>query len=353
VDRLKVGILGATGLVGQVFAYFLDRHPWFEVTYVGASKASAGKRYLDAIHYKLVSISDEVGELIVQEVKPDKVPKDLKIVFSALPSGVAKDIELELVRRGFTVISNAAPMRLDDEVPLINPEVNWDHLKLLEVQRRKGWRGTLVKNPNCTTAILTLSLKPIADMYGIRKVIVTSMQSVSGAGFPGVSSLQIIDNIIPFIEKEEEKMQTETLKIMGKLKDEKVKWASFKVSATCTRVPTLEGHMISVFVETEREVNMSELIKAMENFKSKPQELKLPTAPERPIVVRKEKDRPQTRLDRWIERGMSVVVGRLREETALDRGVKYVALGHNLARGAAGIAVVIAELMYKLGYMEA
>ncbi len=354
MSKLKVGVLGATGLVGQLMVYYLSRHPWFEVVYLGASKASAGRKLREVIQEKYAPkpIPDEVSDLTVEEIVPEKIPKELDIVFSALPPNVAKDIEIELVKRGFTVVSNASPYRLDPDIPLINPEVNLDHLELLKLQERnRGWRGKLVKNPNCTAAILTLALKPILDHFGIKRVIVATMQSVSGAGYPGVPSLDIIDNIVPYIPNEEEKVENESRKILGKLAGGGIEWANIRISATCTRVPVLEGHLETVFVETEKDCSIEEVTKVLKEFRGPPQEMKLPTAPEKPIVVRYEVNRPQPRLDRWIYEGMAVVVGRIRKENAFEKGVKFVLLGHNLARGAAGIAILIAEAMVKLGYI--
>lgn len=353
MDKLKVGVLGATGLVGQVFVYLLANHPWFSLKYLGASKASAGMKYEKAVkEYNPVPIPENVRHMIVEEVIPEKIPKDIDILFSALPSKVAYEIEVKLAKRGFIVISNASPLRLDDDIPLINPEVNPRHLELLKLQRKnRQWKGAIIKNPNCTTAILTLTLKPLMDNFGINRVIVSTMQGLSGAGYPGVPSLLILDNLIPYIPMEEEKVQTESLKILGKISPRGVEYARIRVSATCTRVPVLDGHTESVFVELAKEAELEEISEAFRNFKSLPQELNLPTAPKKPIVVREEELRPQPRLDRWEGRGMSVVVGRIRKDPAFTYGVKYLVTGHNLVRGAAGIAVLIAELMIATDYI--
>ncbi len=288
--------------------------------------------------------------MIVESIDPEKMPRDIDIVFSALPSDIAADIEIALARRGFVVVSNSSPLRLEPDIPLINPEVNWEHLKLLEVQkRRRGWSGAIIKNPNCSTAILTLSLKPVYDAYGLRKVIVTTLQAVSGAGLRGVPSMLIIDNVIPFIKGEEEKIENESRKILGELRGDEVKWAEISIAATTTRVPVLDGHLESVFVELEKSATPEDLMDVMSSFRSFPQELSLPTAPRRPIVVRHEIDRPQPRLDRLEGRGMSVVVGRVRKVPQLgETWLRYVVLGHNTIRGAAGVAVLIAELYAKI-----
>ncbi|RLF17274.1 MAG: aspartate-semialdehyde dehydrogenase [Thermoprotei archaeon] len=351
VDKLRVGVLGATGLVGQVFVSFLADHPWFELVYLGASPRSAGKKYKEVMKGSPpLPIPEHVLDMEVRRV--EEVPKDVEILFSALPSDLALSYELEFVKMGYTVISNASPLRLEKDIPLINPEVNLDHLELIKLQKKeRRWKGVIVKNPNCTTAILTLTLKPILDEFGIKRVFVTTMQGISGAGYPGVAALDIVDNIIPYIRNEEYKVENETLKILGRLADDGIHVANIKVSATCTRVPVLHGHLESIHVETIKEVDVEEVIRVFEEFKGPPQELNLPSAPKKPIVVRKEINRPQPRLDRLTERGMSVVVGRVREDHALSRGVKYIALGHNLIRGAAGIAVLIAEALLKLEYI--
>jgi aspartate-semialdehyde dehydrogenase len=236
---------------------------------------------------------------------------------------------------------------MDIDVPLMNPEANFDHLSLIDQQRReRKWDGAIITNPNCTTAVLTLSLKPIHVCYGIRNVVMSSMQAVSGAGYPGVASLDIIDNIVPFIKDEEGKVERETKKILG----EAGKSAGFKVSASCHRVPVIDGHTEAVFVETEKQASPEEIAESMGNFAAEPQKLRLPSAPEKPVVVRQEPDRPQPRFDRAEGRGMAVVVGRIRKDTVFD-GVKYVALGHNTIRGAAGCAILIAESMKSQGYL--
>jgi len=245
------------------------------------------------------------------------------------------------------VVSNASSHRMDLDVPLLNPEVNAEHVHLIDEQRHKRkWDGAIVTNPNCTTAILTLSLKPLYDRFELSRVIVSSMQALSGAGYPGVPSLDIIDNVIPFIQKEEEKVQLETIKILGSAE----KPARFKLSASCHRVCTLDGHVEAVFIETKKETDPLEVKEIMDKFRGEPQRLKLPTAPERPIIIRDEEDRPQPRLDRTAGKGMAVVVGRIRKDPALS-GIKYVVLGHNTIRGAAGCAILNAELLKARGYI--
>jgi len=344
---MKTAVLGATGMVGQIFIQLLNGHPWFGVSVVAASGRSVGLKYSQAAKWRLPSIvPDEVADLEVVEIRPGAV-KDVDLVFSALPAEVAGRVEEDFAKAGYVVVSNASVHRMDPDVPLLNPEVNCEHVCLIDEQRRRrNWSGAIVTNPNCSTAILTLPLKPIYDEFGINRVIVSTMQALSGAGYPGVASMDIVDNVIPFIPKEEEKMQNEALKIMGSLS----KPADFKVSASCHRVPTLDGHMEAVFVGLEREAYTESVVDALERFVGEPQRLKLPTAPTQPVVVRREEDRPQTRLDRMEGGGMSVVVGRVRRDHAMG-GVKFIALGHNTIRGAAGCAILNAEYLKTQKYI--
>ncbi|MFQ6080250.1 MAG: aspartate-semialdehyde dehydrogenase [Candidatus Bathyarchaeia archaeon] len=338
---MKAAVLGATGSVGQIFVQLLNGHPWFEISVVAASERSTGRKYSDVAKWRLPApIPEDVAELDVVSIGP-KAVKGVDVVFSALPAEIAGKTEEDFARAGYVVVSNASAHRMDPDVPLLNPEVNCDHVCLIDEQRRRRkWSGAIVTNPNCSTTVLTLPLKPIYDEFGIKKVVVSTMQALSGAGYPGVASLDIIDNVIPFIRKEEEKLETETLKLLGSSSEP----ADFKVSASCHRVPTLDGHMEAVFVDLKREADPDSIITAMENFVGEPQKLRLPTAPEKPVVVRREEDRPQTRLDRLEGGGMSVVVGRVRKDPALG-GVKFIALGHNTIRGAAGCGVLNAEYL--------
>ncbi len=347
----RVGILGATGLVGQRFVSFLAGHPWFKISFLTASERSVGMRYEEAVRWIIdAPLPEEVREIEVISSDPEVVAEEEPdLVFSALPSGVASTIELELLKRGINIVSNASPMRMEPDIPLINPEVNADHLGLLRVQAKRGWKGTLIKVPNCTTAILSLALKPIIDEFEVEKVIVSTMQSLSGAGYAGVPSITIIDNIIPFIKNEEWKVENETLKVLGALRGEGVEEAEIAISASCHRVATIDGHLMAVFLETERKMEVEAVYEALREFKgNKIRDLHLPTAPEKPIVIRDEPDRPQPRIDRLTGRGMSVVVGRIREDKALG-GVKFIVLGHNTIRGAAGTGVLIGELIVKEG----
>jgi aspartate-semialdehyde dehydrogenase len=345
-NNLKTAILGATGLVGQRFLQLLDGHPWFDVTTVTGSDRTVGGLYGDTVQWRLESPPNrKIANLTIHATVPDNVDAD--IVFSALPTAQSLKIEEEFAEAGYPVVSNSAAHRMENDVPLMNPEVNFSHLSIIDEQRRKRkWDGAIVTNPNCTTAVLTLSLKPIAENFGLKSVVMSSMQAASGAGYPGVASLDIIDNIIPFIFEEEEKVQRETRKILGRVNQS----SNVKVSASCHRVPVIDGHTEAVFVETVKAATPEEIASSMTEFKAEPQTLKLPTAPEQPVVVRSEQDRPQPRFDRSEGKGMSVVVGRIRSDSVFD-GVKYAAIGHNTVRGAAGCAVLIAESMKSQGYI--
>jgi len=340
MSKRKAVVLGATGLMGQRFVTLLANHPWFEVSGVAASDRSVGKSYSSAIGSKM-ALPNGLGDMSV--VDPSvKALGDPDIVFSALPTELAGPIEDEFAQAGYPVFTNASPHRMDRYVPLLNPEVNGDHARLIEEQKRHERRdGFIVANPNCTAAVLTVSLKPLHEMFDLDSVIVSSMQAVSGAGYPGVASMDIIANVIPYIKNEEEKVETETNKMLGRSNAP----ASISVSASCHRVPTLHGHIEAVFVKMKKPATPSEASRVMRGFVGLPQKLGLPSAPTNPIVVRSEEDRPQTRLDVDEGNGMSVSVGRIRKDEALH-GLKYVVLGHNLMRGGAGCSILNAELFH-------
>ena len=340
MSKRKAVVLGATGLMGQRFVTLLANHPWFEVSGVAASDRSVGKSYSSAIGSKM-ALPNGLGDMSV--VDPSvKALGDPDIVFSALPTELAGPIEDEFAQAGYPVFTNASPHRMDRYVPLLNPEVNGDHARLIEEQKRHERRdGFIVANPNCTAAVLTVSLKPLHEMFDLDTVIVSSMQAVSGAGYPGVASMDIIANVIPYIKNEEEKVETETNKMLGRSNAP----ASISVSASCHRVPTLHGHIEAVFVKMKKPATPSEASRVMRGFVGLPQKLGLPSAPTNPIVVRSEEDRPQTRLDVDEGNGMSVSVGRIRKDEALH-GLKYVVLGHNLMRGGAGCSILNAELFH-------
>ncbi len=346
MNKIKVGVLGATGSVGQKFIQLLENHPWFEVTEVAASSRSAGKKYKEAVNWFLnTPIPEKIKDIIVKEAKPDL---DCKIVFSGLDASVAGPIEEEFAKNGYIVVSNSRNHRFDEDVPLLVPEINAEHLELIKTQ--KYGDGFIVTNPNCSTIGMVMALKPLYDNFGIESVSVVTMQALSGAGYPGVSSLDIIDNVVPFIKSEEEKMQSEPLKILGEYKNGKIEFADIKISASCNRVPVVDGHLESVSVKLKKQATEEEIIKAWQNFKGIPQELDLPSAPKQPVHYFFENNFPQPRIHRNLENGMAVSVGRLRKCPVLD--YKFMVLSHNTVRGAAGIAILNAELLYKKGYIK-
>ncbi len=342
--KYKVGVLGATGMVGQKFVQLLSGHPWFKITTLMASERRVGKRYGEEVDWIVSSdVPKDVRDIEMLPMDPKYCDAD--IVFSALPSDVAREVEPKFAKEGFVVASNASAYRMEEDVPLVIPEVNPDHLQLIEVQKRnRGWDGFIVTNPNCTTIMLTITLKPLMDL-GLKSVRVATMQALSGAGYPGVPSLAIVDNVIPFIKGEEEKVESEPLKILGSLEGGKVKPANLEISASCHRVPVIDGHLEAVWATFEGNVSVEDAINAFESLKP----LDLPTSPEKVIVVRSETDRPQPRLDRDTGKGMSVVVGRLKR--VKDNEIRYLVLGHNTVRGAAGASILNAELMVKEGYI--
>lgn len=355
MDKVRVGILGSTGSVGQRYINMLSNHPWFEIASLSASGASVGKSYREAAKWVLdKEMPEKEAEKRVVAAQPAALKAEgVELVFSALPSEVAKTIEADMVKAGFAVVADTSAHRMDADTPLLIPEVNSHHLGALERQRRRGG-GFIVTGPNCTTIGLALSLKPIQDEFGLRRVLISTMQALSGAGFFGVPSMAIFDNVIPYIKNEEEKVVQELLKILGDHDSEGFKPASIKVGASCHRVGVLDGHTEAVFLETVAEATPEEIKESMNEFRGEPQRLQLPTAPDRPIIVREESDRPQPRLDRLAgtpdrARGMPTIVGRVRAEPALDHGIKYVLLSHNTIRGAAGNAILIAELLKAKG----
>ena len=347
-QKIPVGVLGATGMVGQHFVKFLEGHPWFDLTWVGASDRSAGKLYKDATSWRLDgAMPASVAELTVDECKPGK--NSPLLVFSATDASVATEIERSFAQAGATVVSNSKNHRMEADVPLLVPEINADHLQILETQKKnRGWTGQIVTNPNCSTVVLTMALAPLRP-YGIKKVIVTTMQAISGAGYPGVPSMDITANVVPFIGGEEEKMEIETQKILGSLDQGTFLPLEAPVSAHCNRVPVVNGHTVTVSVELSSRVSESELRSAIESYAGIPQKKNLPSAPKQPVIYLTEQDRPQPRRDVERENGMSVFVGRLRPDPVLDW--KLVALGHNTVRGAAGAAVLNAELMKVEGFL--
>lgn len=353
MKKKKVGILGATGAVGQKFIRLLQNHPWFSVEALGASAKSAGKPYKQAVHWiEDVEMPESASELTVTECKPELF-SEVDFVFSGLDSSAAGDIEPAFARAGIPVISNAKNYRMDERVPLLIPEINPEHIELINSQGftddNSGW---IVTNPNCVCVPLAMSLKPIYSQFGIESVTVTALQSVSGAGYPGESSMDMIGNVVPHIGGEEDKIGREPLKMLGKLKDNsRIEPAGFDVQATSVRVPTVEGHLLSISLQTQTSPDdLSDLRHAIENYSNPIAPLELPSAPDRPIKLYDEPRFPQPRLHSKNQNGMQTSIGRLRETPVSD--ISYVTLAHNTVRGAAGGAVLNAELLVKKGYIN-
>ena len=346
--RIEVGILGATGMVGQHFIKFLQGHPWFDLKWLGASDRSAGKKYKDAMVWHSSGITpDAIADLTVEECKPGNAPR---LLFSAMDASVATEIERAFAEAGHVVVSNSRNHRMEPDVPLLVPEINPEHLKIVPLQQRnRGWKGQIVTNPNCSTIGLTMGLGPLKQ-FGITKVIVTTMQAVSGAGYPGVPSMDIIGNVVPFIGGEEPKMEQETQKIMGEFRGDRIEPLDARVSAHCNRVAVVDGHTETVSLELSAKPSEADIRHCFDTFSAVPQQRKLPSAPVRPVIYMEEANRPQPRKDAERERGMAAFIGRLRPCPVLD--YKFVVLSHNTIRGAAGAAVLNAELMHSEGMLD-
>ena len=349
-SKFKVGILGATGIVGQRFIQLLESHPQFEVSALAASDRSQGKTYAEACTWRLPGeMPERVKQIVVQPPAP---PLDCDFVFSSLPGEVAGNAEEEFAHAGCPVISNSSPHRMGADVPLLIPEVNPEHIALIDVQRSsRGYdRGFMVTNPNCSAIVIVMALAPLHARFGVTSCVVTTMQALSGAGYPGVASLDATDNVIPFIGGEEEKIEAETLKLLGRVGDGVVDDAKMLVSAQCNRVNVTDGHLAAIRVKLSEKASLDQVRAALASFRSAPQELKLHSAPAKPIIVRNEVDRPQPRLDRDAGNGMSVSVGRIAPDNVLD--YHFVALGHNTIRGAAGAAILNAELLVAMDKLK-
>jgi len=342
---VRAGILGGTGAVGQRLVQLLDPHPDFEIAAVTASEQSAGSQYRDAAKWRIETpIPDAVGEMTVRETAPDAVPDDLDILFSSLPSGVGKRVEPEFCAAGYLVSSNSSNHRLDDDVPLTIPEVNAEHLDLLETQRaRRGWDGALVKNPNCSTITMVPPLAALDSAFGVERVTVSTLQAVSGAGYSGVTSMEILDNAIPHIGGEERKMETESSKLLGTFDGTGVERHGARVEASCNRIPTLDGHLENVWVDTSEAVTVEAAAEAMREYPA----LDLHSSPDQLIHVFEDPDRPQPRLDRTRAGGMAISAGGLRKT---EGGLQFNCLAHNTLRGAAGASVLNGELLVEQGY---
>ncbi|MBI1745877.1 MAG: aspartate-semialdehyde dehydrogenase [Acidobacteria bacterium] len=348
--KLRVGILGATGAVGQHMVIALQRHPWFEITEVAASDRSVGFAYAERVAWRMSEpIPEPVGRLRIKECAP---PLECDFVLAALSAELAKNVEYEFAAAGCPVVSNSSYYRMHERVPLVIPEINADHLRILPHQQKAEsfGRGFIVTNPNCTTIGLCLPLAPLHRRFGLEKVFITSMQAISGAGYTGLHALDIFDNVLPHIDGEEPKVVDEPKKILGKLHGDAWVHEEFAVSAQCNRVPVEDGHTICVSVGLRNKPSLEEVKAAMREFRGLPQEVSLPTAPAYPVIVSDENNRPQPRLDLRAGGGMTCVVGRLRPCEILD--YKFVTLSHNLIRGAAGAALLNAELLYQQGYLR-
>ncbi|MGQ9897409.1 MAG: aspartate-semialdehyde dehydrogenase [Acidobacteriota bacterium] len=345
----RVGILGATGIVGQRFIQLLEQHPWFTVTAVAASDRSEGKRYGDAVAWKLPTpLPARIAEMTLAPCRP---PLDCDLVFSSLPGEMAGETEAAFAAAGYPVISNSSACRMSPDVPLLVPEINPEHARLIPLQQQcRNWtRGFLVTNPNCTTLALALPLAALERAFGVEMVIVSTMQAISGAGYPGVASLDIVDNVIPYIAGEEEKVESEPRKILGRFTGDRIELAAWRLSAHCHRVAVTDGHLCAASIKLRQLATVDEVCAALEAFRGPAEVQALPSAPTHPIVLRPEPDRPQPRLDRELEHGMASIVGRVRPDPLLD--VKMTILGHNTIRGAAGAAVLNAEFLSALGYL--
>src|SRR5437762_6735216 len=347
--KLPIGILGATGIVGQRFVQMLEHHPWFEVVWLAASDRSEGKLYTEAARWRMkTAMPERVAKMRVSPAKPEGAPK---VIFAALDSSIAAELEPRFAEAGCAVVSNSSALRMQSDVPLVIPEVNAGHLKLLECQswRRKSG-GFVVTNPNCSAIGLVMALAPLEQQFGLETVMAVTMQAVSGAGYPGVASLDILGNVIPYIAKEEEKMEEETRKLLGRLNGSNIQPGAFGMSAQCNRVAVEDGHTESVSVQLKKKAGPEEIITAWNEFRSVPQELRLPSAPQQPVKYSGAPDRPQPRFDSDSGNGMTTTVGRLRPCGVLDW--KFTVLSHNTIRGAAGAALLNAELLKAQGYLE-
>jgi aspartate-semialdehyde dehydrogenase len=354
MEKKKVAIIGVTGSVGQEFVQSLNDHPWFEVTQIAASERSAGKSYLDAIRNEGGIIMWDVGGEIPEYIKSMKVKtvdeldtSQLDLIFSAVESQAAIDIETKMAAK-LPVVSTSSAFRYEDDVPILIPGINDEQAELLETQKKnRNWKGFVAPLPNCTTTGLAITLKPLLEKYGAKKVMMTSMQAISGGGKTGVSAMGITDNILPYIPKEENKVRIETRKILGKLKDGKIEDADIKVSCTCTRVPVIDGHTESVFVETEKEIDPSVAKDTYNEYNKDISVSGLPSAPEKYYAFHEDPTRPQPRMEREVGGGMTTSIGRVEKEELFENGLKYMLFSHNKKMGSAKGAVLLAEMLYK------
>jgi aspartate-semialdehyde dehydrogenase len=347
--RFPVAILGATGTVGQRFIQLLQDHPWFKVVALTASDRSVGKKYSEACHWILPdSMPDYVKNLPLVSTLPIDV--DTPLVFSALPASAALEAEPLYAKKGIVVCSNASAYRQEPDIPLLLPEINPEHTQVVPAQKNnRGWSGFIVANSNCTITGLTVALKPLQDQFGVKRAMIVSMQAISGAGYPGVASLDIFGNVIPYIPDEERRMEWEPRKMLGSVQGESLELADFKISAHANRVPVIEGHMLCVNVEFEQKASLEEVAQALRHYQAPEISRNLPSAPPSVILLKDEANRPQPRLDICAGNGMTTVVGRLRPDSILD--YKMVILSHNTIRGAAGGSIYNAELLVSQGLL--
>ena len=350
MNKIPVSILGATGAVGQRFVEMLIHPPYLEIVALTGSDRSAGKPYGQACRWVLTgSIPEKVREM---QIQPTSTNLPGKVAFSALPAPVAREWEPKLAQSGYAVCSNASALRLTTGVPLLIPEINYDHLEMIPLQHSQlGWKGLAVTSPNCTTNGIAMTLKPLDDAFGVEAVFASTMQAISGAGYPGLASLDIQDNVIPFINGEEEKIQTETNLLLGKMKNGMRVDAQIQISAHANRVAVLDGHTIALSIKFRHKPSVVDAIQVLENFRGPAEVQQMPTAPQQPLLVRQEPDRPQPRRDRDANNGMSISVGRIRPCTLFD--LRMVSVVHNTVRGAAGGSVLNAELLYAKGLLDA
>ncbi len=348
-EKIPVTVLAATGSVGQRFVQLLDGHPWFEVKTLTGSDRSIGQKYGEACHWTLPEpMPGWAREIEVVPTSPEAA--DVGLAFSALPAGIAREAEPLFAQAGVKVFSNASAYRAEPDVPILLPEVNPDHSALVHVQRQqRGWSGYIVTNSNCTSTGMTVALKPLLDAFGLRRVMAFSMQAISGAGYPGVPSLDIVDNVIPYISGEEEKVESEPLKMLGRFDGDAIQPAGFRISAHTNRVAVSDGHMVCFSVELEQPASVEQAEATLLAYRVPAAAAGLPSTPQPPILLRSDADRPQPRLDRMTGKGMTTVVGRLRPDPLFD--LRLVVLSHNTIRGAAGGSIYNAELLVKLGLL--
>ena len=356
MERKRVAIIGVTGSVGQEFVQSLDGHKWFEVTQIAASERSAGKNYLDAIKNPGGVIEWDVGGEIPEYIRgmtvravDDLDISQLDLIFSAVESEAARGIETKMAEF-LPVISTSSAYRYEEDVPILIPGINDEQAELLESQKRnRNWKGWVAPLPNCTTTGLAITLKPLLEKYGAKRVMMTSMQAISGGGKAGVTAMGITDNILPYIPKEEGKVRKETRKILGRLRDGKIEDADIRISATCTRVPVIDGHTESVFVETSKEIDPASAKETYDEYNRNISVAGLPSAPEKYYAVHEDPTRPQPRMERTVGGGMTTTIGRVEKEELFENGLKYMLFSHNKKMGSAKGAVLLAEMLYKKG----